>query len=172
MRSRYFYILGGFVILLILAAAGYFAYGAWQNAMRDQELQNALAKGDITLYLYDIARDTAADGTRNCSDDALVPVTRSVGAEKANINYALALTLAGDITEAERAQGLSPIFLLDYFDLTGGNFNDGVLTLRFNPIPETTPDPCVVKLARAQIEKTLAAYPSIKRIDFEPAYLF
>jgi hypothetical protein len=160
--------IGSAVILALVAGGGWFI--AWRTTHEEtQQKAEALSQGALTLYLYDGQADLEGDVPR-CFEDSLVPVTRQVGAAQANIPYAIAIIISGDLTESERADGYVPLFPSTIWELSGSAFRDGVLTLSFAR-RSAGEDRCS-GLAGVQLQKTLAQFPSVKDVRFEPEGVF
>jgi hypothetical protein len=150
----------------LLITAGLSIYEGSKDAQRAQALSN----GTIALYLYDGTADLKSDKTPACNESSLKETARTVGLEQANMAYAIAILLSGDLTEEERGKGFVPLFPSSIWRLSQSDFTAGVLTLSFERLTEGE-DRCS-KLAGVQLEKTLTQFPSVTDVRFEPTGVF
>lgn len=127
----------------------------------------------VTLFYYDPARDRDAQGNIACSAAGLVPVQRTITLSENPTEDALQLLLAGQLTDRERAQGVTTEFPLLGVHLVGTSLKDGVLTLTFeDPHNRTSGGSCRVAVLWAQIETTAKQFPGVLSVRFMPEELF
>lgn len=126
----------------------------------------------VMLYFYDPKRDTDAAGNILCSAQGLVPVER-VLPQGATAEDAVRLLLRGEISEAERAQGITSEFPLPGVALASSSRAGGVLTLTFDdPQNKTGGGSCRVGILWRQIEATAKQFSGIESVRFAPEELF
>lgn len=146
------------------------------NAVRVTEL---LAVGQppetgvsVRLYYYDAARDTDDAGNILCSEKGLVPVERMLP-QDATVEDVVRLLLRGEISEDERAQGITSEFPLSGVVLVSASSSDGVLTLTFaDPENKTSGGACRAGILWAQIEATARQFSGASEVRFAPGNIF
>lgn len=127
----------------------------------------------VSLYYYDAERDRDAAGNIRCSARGLVAVTRHLPLTTTPIQDAVRLLLAGALTDAERARGVSTEFPLPGVSLVAASLRDGVLTLSFaDPQNRTGGGSCRVGILWAQIERTALQFDGVRDVRFAPDSLF
>lgn len=126
----------------------------------------------VSLYYYNPANDQGPGGAQ-CSRNGLVAVQRSIPVTTTPIQDTVNLLLQGQLTEAERAQGITTEFPLPGLTLTGASLNSGVLTLQFeDPQNRTGGGSCRVGILWFQIEATAKQFPEVTEVRFTPEELF
>lgn len=126
----------------------------------------------VTLYYYDAARDQGPGGAQ-CSRNGLVAVERRIPVAEAPLKAAIELLLRGELTLAERAQGLTTEFPLQGVVLTSASITDGVATLTFvDQLNRTSGGSCRVGVLWFQIEATAKQFPTVTSVRFLPEELF
>lgn len=155
------------VIILAVAAAGvYFLAIRKTPAPLPQDRA-------VSLYYYNPALDEDESGNILCSAQGLVAVARSVPEGSTVIEDTIRLLIEGDLTEAERAQGLTTEFPLEGFSLTSARLENGVLTLTFtDAMNRSGGGACRVGILWAQIERTARQFTGVQEVRFEPEELF
>jgi len=124
---------------------------------------------EVSLYYYSKELDPNGD----CTQEAIVPVKRSLNKTQTPIQDTIRMLIAGDLTSSEKANGLSTEFPLEGFELKGANLKNGELTLEFiDPKMKTSGGSCRVNLLWSQIEKTATQFPEVKTVNFIPKDLF
>jgi hypothetical protein len=89
------------------------------------------------------------------------------------IQDAIKLLLKGELTSAERAEGISTEYPLAGFELKSAGLTDGVLTLTFaDPQGKTGGGSCRVGILWMQIEATAKQFPEVSSVRFSPEWLF
>ena len=149
------------LIALVLAAAAALLYieGPAENAER------------VKLYYYNPALDMDEEGNILCSKRGLVAVERTM--QDATPESALELLLRGEITEAEKASGITSEFPLSGVSLLGAELASGVLTLTFeDPEFKTSGGACRAGILWFQIEETAKQFPGVEEVRFMPEELF
>lgn len=127
----------------------------------------------VKLYYYDEDKDKDASGNVQCSRDGLVAVERKIPVSLTPIQDTIKLLLKGEITDAEKARGVSTEYPLSGLTLKGANLKDGNLTLEFSdPQNKTSGGSCRVGILWYQIEATAKQFPEVKSVDFIPEELF
>lgn len=127
----------------------------------------------VQLFYYDPVRDTDA-GIIRCSAQGLVAVTREILRTQTPIQDTVRLLLKGELTDAERAQGITTEFPLAGLSLTGASQDTaGVLTLTFRDDQyKTGGGSCRIAVLWAQIEATAGQFDGITAVRFLPEELF
>lgn len=127
----------------------------------------------VTLYYYNVGKDTDESGNVLCSRAGLQPVYRSLPEDEATVENAIELLLEGELTQAEKASGVSSEFPLEGLSLADTRLEDGVLTLTFeDPELKTSGGSCRVGVLWYQIEATALNFPEVEEVRFEPETLF
>jgi hypothetical protein len=127
---------------------------------------------DILLYYYNSTLDQGPGGIQ-CSAKGLVAVPREIFRTITPIQDVVRLLLRGELTDQERAQGVTTEFPLPGVELAGAALNDGTLTLTFrDPQNMTSGGSCRVSILWAQIEATALQFPEVKKVRFMPGELF
>src|SRR3990170_8370312 len=130
----------------------------------------------VSLYYYDPSLDQDASGNIQCSEAGLVPVQRGLPislSEDELIEETISLLISGELTAAERAQGITTEFPLEGLVLTNATLRDGELTLSFeDPNFATSGGACRVTVLRAQVEATAKQFLDVVQVQFFPEELF
>jgi len=137
------------------------------------EEENETITRTVKLYYYNQELDKDESGNISCSRAGLVPLEREIAWSKTPIQDAINLLLKGELTEAERASGITTEYPLEGVSLKGASLNEGVLTLEFNdPNNRTGGGSCRVGILWFQIEATAKQFPEIEQVKFIPEELF
>ncbi len=127
----------------------------------------------VSLYYYNPELDKDASGNVLCSRKGLVAVSREIPVTQTPIQDTIRLLIAGNLTSAERAQGIGTEFPLAGFSLTGASLNNGTLTLEFSdPNNKTSGGSCRAGILWFQIEATAKQFPGVNIVKFIPDTLF
>lgn len=130
----------------------------------------------VTLFYYDPAKDQDGSGNLLCSPAGLALVERELRADfagEALIEETIRLLMAGDLSAAERAQGITTDFPLEDLALTTATLVDGELTLSFDdPNFRTSGGACRVAILWAQIEGTARQFVGVEQVRYTPEELF
>jgi hypothetical protein len=143
----------------------------------DNELRMPIKFSDnlttIQLYYYNQKSDEEISKNILCSSDAILPVEREIPVSQTPIQDAISLLLKGDLTQAEKDAGFTPMFPLEGLTLVNANLQNGVLTLKFNdPLNKTGGGSCRVGLLWNQIVKTAKQFEVVQSVGFIPNDLF
>ncbi len=131
------------------------------------------AERNIILYYYNEDKDTDALGNILCSSKGLVGVVRSIPRTVTPIQDSINLLIRGELSSAERAQGISTEFPLAGLELSGAALSGGILTLEFNdPRNATSGGSCRSSILRAQIEATAKQFENVNSVRYKPEDLF
>ena len=126
----------------------------------------------IQLFYYDSALDQGEGGAQ-CSRNGLVAVTRNIPKTGTPIEDAINLLLHSEISEEEKARGLTSEFPLPGVTLKAASLNDGVLTLTFeDPQNKTGGGACRAGILWFEIEATAKQFPEVQSVRFMPDELF
>jgi len=129
----------------------------------------------IKLYYYNPELDKDETGNTKCSRDGLVAIERKIPLSKTPIQDTIKLLLKGkeNLTEAEKAQGVTTEYPLEGLSLKGASLKDGVLTLEFDDSQNrTVGGSCRVGILWFQIEATAKQFPKVQQVRFLPEEIF
>ncbi len=127
----------------------------------------------IKLYYYNSELDRDKSGNTACSRNGLVPVERKIPITKTPIQDTIKLLLLGELTDEERAQGISTEYPLEGLSLKGASLKDGVLTLEFDDTKnKTVGGSCRVGILWFQIEATSKQFSEVQQVRFLPEEIF
>lgn len=136
----------------------------------DMSLQ---ATRQIFLYYYNPEKDKDENNNILCSAKGLEEVRRFIPLTKTPIQDTITLLLKGNLTQEERARGITTEFPLPGFSLKEAAFRDGKLVLGFNDLERATVGgACRIGVLWAQIEATAKQFPEVKEVRFAPGDLF
>lgn len=126
----------------------------------------------VVLYYYNASLDQGPGGAQ-CSSRGLVPVKRVLPKTSTVLKDTINLFLRGELSEEERAQGITTEFPLDDFVLTKAVVQNGTATLTFSdPQNRSSGGSCHARLLWAEIEATAKQFPTVQRVTFLPDTLF
>lgn len=156
----------GFGVLILVV--GFYAL----NAYIYNEKQGDMEYVDVKLYYYNPSLDQGEGGVQ-CTRKGLVPVNRSLPKTDTLLEDTISLLIMGELTDEEKANGLTTEFPLDGFGLIGSNFTDESATLEFSdPLNKTVGGSCRVAILWAQIDETSKQFQNVKQVKFFPEELF
>lgn len=150
-----------------------------EGRLRDERvsvdlLTEVVTMRDVSLYYYNWEQDTDGKGdVVGCSRKGLDPVLRAVPETATIIPDTIALLLEGNLSNEERAKGITTEFPLNGVRLVDSELVDGTLTLTFDdPQNATGGGACRVGVLWYQIEETARQFPEVQRVRFAPEELF
>ncbi|HXK36001.1 MAG TPA: GerMN domain-containing protein [Candidatus Paceibacterota bacterium] len=127
----------------------------------------------VSLYYYDPVQDQDDSGNVQCSREGLVSVTREIPVTQTPIQDTIRLLLRGELTDGERAQGITTEYPLSGVELVGAALTNGALTLELNDQNNKTGGgSCRVGILWFQIEQTALQFPEVTSVRFTPEELF
>ena len=129
----------------------------------------------ITLFYYNESADKDSAGNPQCSEKGIISTKRQIPKTTTPLQDAINLLIKGQITEPEKAQGISTEYPLEGFSLKGADLNatTGVVTLEFtDPQHKTSGGSCRAKILQMQIEKTAKQFKEVEGVKFLPTSLF
>jgi hypothetical protein len=127
----------------------------------------------ISLYYYNELLDRAINGDAACDINAVIPIERSLPYSQSPINDVVRLLIRGELTKAERDLGFKTEFPGRELQFLGARLENGVLYLKFSdPSGFTSGGTCRIGLLKAQIEKTVMQFDTVKSVVYEPETLF
>ena len=158
-----------FAILGLIAFIFYYL-GAAQHKVVPQakigQLNNTLR---IKLYYYNKFRDK--EGIQD--PQAIVPLELEIPRSQTPVKDTVELLLSRQLSWKEKAAGFSTEFPNPKFKLLGLNLKSGVLILKFTEVPGFTSGGAArVNILASQIRKTALQFSQVKKVQFEPEYLF
>ncbi|MDP3958424.1 MAG: hypothetical protein Q8Q36_03110 [bacterium] len=155
------------LLLLAVLAGGYVLY---------ERTGGKEGKERVFLYYYSEAKDKDASGNIQCSRAGLVPVERFLPRaedRKTLIEEAVKLLVRGELSEAEKAQGISTEYPLPGLSLSDAELENGTLTLLFeDPSNRSVGGSCRVGILWFQIEATARQFEEVRSVKFAPEELF
>lgn len=127
----------------------------------------------VKLYYYNPPLDEDSYGNTLCSRQGLAAVERKIPVTQTPIQDTIRLLIAGQLTVAEKAQGITTEYPLEGFSLKGASLLNGVLTLEFQDSNNKTGGgSCRVGILWFQIETTAKQFPEVQTVRFIPEELF
>jgi hypothetical protein len=127
----------------------------------------------IKLYYYNPKMDQDETGNILCSRKGLVFVERLIPITKTPIQDSIKLLLQGNLSEEEKAEGITTEYPLEGLFLKGASLKNGVLTLEFeDPNNRTGGGSCRVGILWFQIDATAKQFTEVKSVRFLPEELF
>ncbi|MDD4661652.1 MAG: GerMN domain-containing protein [Candidatus Pacebacteria bacterium] len=153
-------------IFLIILGVLIIAFVFYQNSKVEEKIP-------VSLYYYNSSLDQDETGNIMCSQKGIVEVKREMLKTITPIQDSIKLLLNGDLTEEEKALGISTEYPLDGFSLKGASLKDGDLTLEFNDFNnKTVGGSCRTAILWFQIRNTAMQFPEVKTVKFIPEELF
>lgn len=135
--------------------------------------QKNIQQRTIKLFYYNSNNDQDQSGNILCSRQGLVSVERKIPVTITPIQDAVRLLLRGELTLAERAQGITTDFPLAGLVLKGADLKNSVLTLDLiDPNNKTSGGACRAGILWAQIAATAKQFPEVKEVRFKSENLF
>ncbi|MFH1430119.1 MAG: Gmad2 immunoglobulin-like domain-containing protein [Candidatus Uhrbacteria bacterium] len=127
----------------------------------------------VSLSFYNPDEDLSPAAGLLCSAQGLVVVGREIPVTRTPIQDTVRLLLRGEITEEERAAGVTTEFPLEGVTLEGVSVADGVLSLEFNdPNGLTSGGACRSGVLWAQVEATARQFDGIVSVQHIPEDIF
>ncbi len=127
----------------------------------------------VKLYYYNPEKDKDESGNILASRQGLVAVDRQIPITITPIQDTIKLLLEGNLTQEERAQGITTEFPLSGFELKSADLKDKVLTLEFSdPQNKSVGGSARVTILWFQIEATAKQFPEVSEVRFIPEELF
>lgn len=126
----------------------------------------------VKLYYYNPSLDQGPGGAQ-CTATGLVAVERIIPQTTKPLTDAITLLLRGELSNEERAQGITTEFPLAGVALTNATIVSGIVTLTFaDPDNTTGGGSCRVSILRHQIDATAKQFPSVTSVRIMPEELF
>jgi hypothetical protein len=127
----------------------------------------------VMLYYYNPEMDKDETGNVLCSRRGLISVERLIPITKTPIQDSIKLLLQGNLTEEEKARGITTEYPLEGLSLKGASLRNSVLTLEFDDANNRTGGgSCRVGILWFQIEATAKQFSEVKSVRFLPEELF
>lgn len=127
----------------------------------------------INLYYYNPNLDKDNSGNIMCSRQGLVALEREIPITNTPIQDTIKLLISGNLTNEEKAQGITTEYPLQGLSLAAASLNSGVLTLTFDDsYNKTGGGSCRVGILWFQIETTAKQFPEVSSVRFMPEELF
>lgn len=126
----------------------------------------------VKLYFYDSKLDQG-NGGAECSRSGVVAVDRVLPKTDTLLQDSVKLLLRGELSDSEKAEGITTEFPLAGLSLKSTAVKDGVATLTFNdPQNKTSGGSCRAGVLWFQIEATAKQFSNVKTVRFMPEDLF
>ncbi len=126
----------------------------------------------IKLYFYNPSLDQGPGGVQ-CTAKGLVAVERTIPQTSMPLTETIKILLRGELSDEERAQGITTEFPLPGVVLEKAVIENGIATLTFaDPQNKTGGGSCRVSILWHQIEATAKQFPTVKSVRFMPEELF
>nr|KKS46765.1 MAG: hypothetical protein UV11_C0024G0009 [Candidatus Giovannonibacteria bacterium GW2011_GWF2_42_19] len=155
------------VLIVILAYLGF--YSPTTNTNNSDDGAN---EKNVYLYYYNSEKDKDQSGNVQCSRAGLEPVERAISSDNLIIDT-VKLLIKGELSQSERAKGITTEYPLPGFELGDLKLDNGVLTLSFNdPQNKSVGGSCRVGILWFQIEATVKQFPEVKSVKFMPEEIF
>lgn len=167
-------------ILLLIGGYAWYASNTVQTGIKDTptatlepEAADLPSPRSVTLFYYDPERDTDATGNILCSSDGLVPVTRTIQSVTP-VEDTLRLLLRGELTDAERAAGVTTEYPLPGVAVSSVALaEDGTLRIAFrDPERKLVGGACRTGILAAQVRETALQFPEVSSVVFLPEDVF
>ena len=159
------------IIFLVIFIIGY-AAGQFYPFPFFQE-EGVLPTRTVSLYYYNPELDKDESGNILCSRQGLAPVEREIPFTNSPVKDTINLLLKGELTESEKAQGITTEYPLTGLSLQNAVLANGDLTLTFaDPNYKTSGGACRAGILWFQIEQTAKQFPEVKEVKFSPEELF
>lgn len=145
-----------------------------ETEQEQQAVENpAPGERTVRLFYYNPSLDQDASGNVMCTPKGLVPVTRTI-ASTTPIEETIRLLLTGNLSAAERAQGITTEYPLSGVSLSSVALSeDGELRVALNdPERRTGGGSCRAAVLWAQIRATALQFPEVQEVSFTPEDLF
>ncbi len=127
----------------------------------------------VQLYFYNPEKDKDAQGNILCSAKGLVAIERAIPRTTTPLADTIKLLLKGEVTSAERAQGITTEFPVSGFSFVSAAIRNNIATVTFDDSQNrTTGGACRVAVLWAQIEATAKQFPSVTSVQYAPDELF
>ncbi len=126
----------------------------------------------LKLYYYNPSLDQGPGGAQ-CSSKGLVAVERVIPKTTTPLKDSIQLLLRGELSDEERAQGITTEFPLSGVSLKSATIVNGLATLTFtDPQNKTGGGSCRVAILWAQISATAKQFPTVKDVRYMPGEVF
>ncbi|MFA6550482.1 MAG: Gmad2 immunoglobulin-like domain-containing protein [Candidatus Gracilibacteria bacterium] len=127
----------------------------------------------VLLYYYNPSKDKDTTGNLMCTKKGLVSVQRQIPLTKTPIQDTIKLLLKGELTAAEKAQGITTEYPLKGFELKAASLNGGILTLTFaDPYSKSGGGSCRIGILWSQISETAKQFSGVVSVKPWPEELF
>ena len=155
------------ILIFVFAGVWYFAeFNTQSNIMIPTDLSY------VKLYYYNPSLDQGQGGVQ-CSDKGLVAVERLIHKTTTPLSDSINLLLRGELSQEERAGGITTEFPLPGVSLISVSIDNGVATLTFSdPQNKTSGGSCRVAILRAEIEATAEQFPTVRSVRIMSEELF
>lgn len=166
------YLIAGIGIAVLVLAAAYLYQPTKQTPTPTTTPITSDTGIPVKLYFYNPSLDQGPGGVQ-CSGKGLVAVERVLPHTTMPLTKSIELLLRGELSDAERSQGLTTEFPLPGVTLKTATIVQGVATLTFDdPESKTGGGSCRAGVLWAQIEATAKQFPTVASVRFLPEELF
>lgn len=164
---------GALVAVAVLAGVAAVFYSCGQQVSQPSRLPQPPEYRTVLLYHYSASADVDSSGNVLCGSAGLVPVQRRVVRTDNAAADAVRELLAGQLTNAERARGLTTEFPLPGVTLVSADLESGLLTLAIEDrYSRTSGGACRASILRAQVEATARQFREVQQVVILPEDLF
>jgi len=144
-----------------------------EEATQEEAVEEEEEEMTVKLYYYNIEKDREIADYLPCSEDAVLPVERTITATKSPLKDTLELLLEGEILPRESDEGFQTEFPSAEFELESAVTEDGTATLEFSdPEGFTIGGSCRTSLLYQQIKKTALQFDTVDEVIIQPETLF
>lgn len=144
-----------------------------EEAKDEEQADEEATEMTVNLYYYNIEKDREIAEYLPCSEDAVLPVERTIATTKSPMKDALNLLLEGEVLPEESENGFQTEFPSSEFKLESAVIEDGTANLKFSdPEGFTTGGSCRTSLLYQQIRKTALQFDSVDEVVIQPETLF
>lgn len=131
------------------------------------------AEMTVSLYYYNIEKDREIADYLPCSEDAVLPVERTIASTKTPLKDTLNLLLEGEVFPEESEEGFQTEFPSAEFKLESAVIEDKTATLTFSdPEGFTVGGSCRTGLLYQQVRKTALQFDTVDEVIILPETLF
>jgi spore germination protein GerM len=138
-----------------------------------EEEEEVLEDRQVKLFYYNKEKDREIAEHLPCSEDAVLPVERTIPRTETPLKDTIELLLEGNVTDKEDDEGFETEFPGEGFELEDIELENGTAVLTFSdPENFTIGGSCRTGLLYQQIKKTALQFEQIDEVIIRPETLF